>query len=172
MHLACRIHPHTADSRADCRKCQVVKVVDKERCWSCRNKGLKRNETVALQAFLGYGLDFWPHTQTGLIHPRCFVACSPHHQPTTLLSAASVFCFCIQIYSYIAVFVCPLDPVYWARCISHSQSPRGIGPGDDTSSLNPAIFFRKNKNAKHNLSHINWFCGVVGYHFCLTHRRS
>jgi hypothetical protein len=19
---------------------------------------------------------------------------------------------------------------------------------------------------------INWFCGVVGYHFCLTHRRS
>jgi hypothetical protein len=28
-----------------------------------QQKGLGRNETAALHAFLGYGLDFWPHPQ-------------------------------------------------------------------------------------------------------------
>jgi hypothetical protein len=36
------------------------------------------------------------------------------------------------------------------------------------------LLWSENKHilVSNSVVHINWFCGVVGYHFCLTHRRS
>lgn len=45
-------------------------------------------------------------------------------------------------------------------------------------SLHEKVFVVSNSQHKNKTQHLlaiirnNWLCGVVGYHFCLTHRRS
>jgi len=97
----------------------------------------------------------------------------------TSLSPVLVCCFCLLIFICIhrcyVTFVCPRLSVQFREVLNSSCSgcpAISVWSKDRLPPKSMLVISAETSTLNLTFCSSSWFCGVVGYHFCLTHRRS